>query len=66
MVVDHICPYGIEAKRMLEEAECATDEDILHSREVVDAFAEKQGVNTAPQGFIGDKRASYKRQQSRK
>lgn len=53
---DHICPFGVEAKRMLEEAGYAVDEHILSSRAEVDAFEEKHGVDTTPQVFIDDER----------
>lgn len=53
---DHICPFGIEAKRMLEAAGYAIDEHILGSRAEVDAFQEKHGVDTTPQVFIDKER----------
>ena len=53
---DHTCPFGVRAKQMLEEAGYAIDDQILRSREEVDAFEEKQGVETTPQIFIEDER----------
>ena len=53
---DHTCPFGVEAKRILEEAGFAIDEHILGSREEVDAFEEKHGVDTTPHVFIDEER----------
>lgn len=53
---DHICPFGVEAKRMLEEAGYAVDEHSLGLRAEVDAFEEKHGVDTTPQVFINETR----------
>ena len=53
---DHTCPFGVRAKQMLEEAGYAIDDQILRSREEVDAFEEKQGVETTPQVFIEEER----------
>lgn len=53
---DHICPFGVRAKQLLEAAGYAVDDRILHSREEVDAFKAEQGVETTPQIFIdGDR-----------
>lgn len=53
---DHVCPYGVRAKKMLEKAGFEVDDRILSTREEVDAFMAEQGVETTPQIFIGDKR----------
>ena len=53
---DHTCPFGVRAKRMLEDAGFAVDDRILSSREEVDAFEEEQGVDTTPQIFIDGER----------
>ena len=53
---DHTCPFGVRAKQMLEEAGYAVDDQILRSREQVDAFEQEQGVETTPQIFIEDER----------
>ena len=45
---DHICPYGVRAKAMLEEAGFEVDDRILKSREEVDAFMAEQGIDTTP------------------
>lgn len=53
---DHVCPFGVRAKQMLEQHGFAIDEHILSSREEVDAFEEEQGVQTTPQIFIAGER----------
>ena len=53
---DHICPFGVRAKEMLEEAGFEVDDRILSSREEVDDFEEEHGVDTTPQVFIDGER----------
>lgn len=53
---DHICPFGVRARQMLEEAGYDVDDRILQTREQVDAFEADQGVETTPQVFIADQR----------
>lgn len=53
---DHVCPFGLRAKQMLEHEGFEIEEHILSSREEVDAFEEEQGVSTTPQIFIGGER----------
>ena len=53
---DHECPYGLLAKRMLEDAGIPFDDRLLTSREEVDAFEAEQGVDTTPQVFIDGER----------
>jgi len=53
---DHICPFGVRAKEMLEQHGYAVDDTILSSREEVDAFEAKHDVATTPQVFIGGDR----------
>lgn len=53
---DHECPYGLLAKRMLEDAGMPFDDRLLTSREETDAFKDEQGVDTTPQVFIDDER----------
>jgi glutaredoxin len=53
---DHECPYGLRAKRLLEDADYEVDDRLLTSREDVDAFKREQGVETTPIIFIGDER----------
>ena len=53
---DHICPFGVRAKQMLEEAGFQVDDRILRTRQEVDAYEEEQGVDTTPQVFIDGER----------
>jgi glutaredoxin 3 len=53
---DHVCPYGVRAKQLLEEAGIPFEDRILATRMEVDAFEEKHGVDTTPQVFIDGKR----------
>lgn len=53
---DHICPFGVHAKQLLQSAGYSVDDRILRSREEVDAFKAEQGVDTTPQIFIEGKR----------
>lgn len=45
---DHICPFGVRAKEMLEEAGYEVDDRILSTREEVDAFEEEHDIATTP------------------
>ena len=42
---DHTCPYGIRAKPMLEDAGFEVDDNILSSREEVDAFKDEHRLS---------------------
>ena len=53
---DHVCPYGVRARQMLEQAGYDIDEHILGTRMEVDAFMEKEGVPTTPQVYIDGER----------
>ncbi len=53
---DHTCPFGVKAKRLLEESGFQVDDRILRSRDEVDAFKAEHGVPTTPQVFIGGER----------
>jgi glutaredoxin len=53
---DHECPYGLLAKRMLDDAGFDVEEHLLTTREEVDAFKAEHGVDTTPQVFIDGKR----------
>jgi glutaredoxin 3 len=53
---DHECPYGLLAKRMLEDAGIPFKDELLTSRAEVDSFEREQGVQTTPQIFIDDER----------
>ena len=49
---DHECPYGLLAKRMLEDAGISFEDRLLTSRTEVDAFEAEHGVQTTPQVFV--------------
>ena len=49
---EHTCPFGVRAKQMLEGAGFQVNDQILRSREEVDAFKGEHGVDTTPQVFI--------------
>jgi glutaredoxin 3 len=49
---DHECPFGVRAKQMLDDAGFEIEEHILESREEVDAYMEREGVERTPQVFI--------------
>lgn len=53
---DHVCPFGVRAKQMLEQAGYQVDDRVLSSREEVDDFKSEQGVDTTPQIFIDGER----------
>ncbi|AXR06604.1 MULTISPECIES: MauE/DoxX family redox-associated membrane protein [Alteromonadales] len=57
MVTDeHICPYGLRSKDLLEREGFSIEDHHLTSREETDKFKEKHGVETTPQTFINDER----------
>ncbi|MEE2862189.1 MAG: MauE/DoxX family redox-associated membrane protein [Pseudomonadota bacterium] len=57
---DHICPYGLKSKDLLERQGFTVDDNYLKTREQTDAFKEKHGVETTPQTFIaGDRIGGY-------
>lgn len=53
---DHECPFGVRAKSMLEDAGFEIEEDILESRDEVDAYMASEGVERTPQVFIDCRR----------
>ncbi len=53
---DHVCPFGVRAKQMLEEAGYQVDDRTLTTREQVDAFKEEHGLRTTPLIFIGEEK----------
>ena len=48
----HECPFGLIAKRMLEDSGLDFEEHLLSSREEVDAFKAEHQVTTTPQVFV--------------
>jgi glutaredoxin len=53
---DHICPYGLKAKDLLEREGYEVRDEPLKSPEETEAFKEKHGVDSTPQVFIGGER----------
>jgi len=53
---DHECPYGLLAKRMLEDAGIPFEDRLLTSRDEVDEFLSEQEVETTPLVFIDAER----------
>nr|WP_281721663.1 glutaredoxin [Nitrosomonas nitrosa] len=53
---DHVCPYGLKAKDLLERKGFNVEDHHLKTREDTDAFQEKHGVDTTPQTWINGKR----------
>ncbi len=53
---DHVCPYGLKAKHLLESKGYTVDDHHLETREETDAFKEKHDVETTPQIWIGEER----------
>ena len=53
---DHVCPFGVRAKQMLEEAGYQVDDQQLTSREQVNAFLAKEGLTTTPVTFLDGQR----------
>ncbi len=57
MVMDeHVCPYGLKSKDLLERRGLDVKDHPLTTREETDAFMEKHGVETTPQTFIDGER----------
>lgn len=53
---EHICPFGLRSKDLLEKKGYEVEDHILATREETDKFKEKHDVETTPQAFIDDKR----------
>ena len=53
---EHICPFGLRAKELLVEGGFEVDDRILGSREEVETFKAKEGIETTPLVFIGGER----------
>ena len=56
VMADHMCPYGLKAKDLLERHGFVVEDHHLTSREGVDAFKAKHEVTTTPQVFINGRR----------
>lgn len=53
---DHICPYGLKSKDMLERHGYEVEDHHLKTREETDAFQREHDVETTPQTFIDGER----------
>ena len=53
---DHLCPYGLKSKALLERKGYEVEDHPLRTREETDSFMEEVGVDTTPQTYIGGER----------
>jgi glutaredoxin len=53
---EHICPYGLKTRDLLEREGYEVDDRPLTSRAETDAFKARHQVDTTPQVFIGGRR----------
>ncbi len=53
---EHVCPYGLKSKWLLESRGYTVDDHWLRTRAETDAFKAEHGVTTTPQTFIEGKR----------
>ena len=53
---DHLCPYGLKSKHLLESQGFQVEDHHLETREQTDAFKAEHGVETTPQTFIDGER----------
>lgn len=53
---DHLCPYGLKSKDLLERQGFAVEDHHLTTHEETEAFKTKHGVETTPQTFIAGER----------
>ncbi len=53
---DHVCPFGIKSKWLLERHGYRVEDNWLNTREETDAYKREHGVETTPQTFIDNKR----------
>ncbi len=53
---DHTCPFGVAARDMLKEAGYTVEDNVLSTREEVDAYKAQEGVETTPLVFIDGER----------
>ena len=45
---DHVCPFGLKAKALLEEQGFEVEDHQLRTRDEVDRFMEERGLSTTP------------------
>ncbi len=53
---DHLCPFGLKSKDLLERHGFAVEDHHLETRDETEAFKKEHGVETTPQTFIGGER----------
>lgn len=53
---EHICPFGLKTKDLLERKGYSVIDKTLNSREETDQFKREHNVETTPQTFIDDER----------
>ncbi len=53
---DHLCPYGLKSKDLLERKGYEVEDHPLESREETEDFMRRHDVETTPQAFIGGER----------
>ena len=53
---EHTCPFGVRAKELLEQHHFRVEDKILGTRQEVDEFEARHGVETTPQIFIAGER----------
>jgi len=53
---EHICPFGLKSKDLLERQGFEVDDHLLTSRAQTNAFKQQHDLETTPQTFIDDKR----------
>lgn len=57
---DHLCPFGLKSKDLLERQGFAVEDHPLTTRDETEAFKKEHGVETTPQTFIdGDRIGGY-------
>lgn len=52
---EHVCPYGLRAKQLLEQAGFDIDEHILSTRSEVDEFKQRHALSATPLVLIDGK-----------
>ena len=53
---DHLCPFGLKSKALLERRGYEVEDHHLETREETDAFQREHDVDTTPQAFIDGER----------
>ena len=53
---EHVCPFGIKSKQLLQRQGFEVEDKPLTSRDETDAFKKEYGVETTPQTFIDGER----------